>query len=278
MTTSAKKVIALIKPNAQQFYFINQIHRHHPLHLVIIEDKHRGIMPALKKLQAKSAIGSKFPKQPNASVRVKSRKKAQLYSQVFADDWLDLDKSIPIVYCSNVNDPEIEQLLEQEKPDLLLDHGTSIVKAPVISKAPLALNLHWGLSPYYRGTHCTEWALINWDPYNIGVTIHRLSQAIDGGEVLSQARIEINENDSVESINMKLTREGTRLTIKALVAWKAEKPLAFAEQDHSQGYLTLNRQWSRTLNQQVKDIEQNQGIKKMLATPARRDKMPIVNC
>ena len=28
----------------------------------------------------------------------------------------------------------------------------------LLAAVPLALNIHWGLLPYYRGTHCTEWA------------------------------------------------------------------------------------------------------------------------
>ena len=84
------------------------------------------------------------------------------------------------------NSTEVARRLTALKPDLILDHGTSIVSDSIIETAPLALNLHWGLSPYYRGTFCTEWALINHDPRNIGVTIHRLAKAVDGGDILDK--------------------------------------------------------------------------------------------
>jgi len=271
-----KKIFALIKSSAPLFYFVNQIHRHHPIDLVIIEDKNLGAVSTLNKFKAKIAMGINVAKQPHATVRIKNRKMADLYFDSFGNDWLDLDKSLRIIYCKNINDPHIEQLLAQEKPDLLLDHGTSIVKDHIIDKAPLALNLHWGLSPYYRGTHCTEWALINWDPLNIGVTVHRLTKAIDGGDVLGQARVEIETNDCVDSINMKLTVAGTKIIINALNDWQQDKPFQFHQQDPSLGYLTLNRQWNRSLKKVIQHIEQNNLISTMLKTPARRNKLPII--
>ena len=272
-----KKIIALIKPNPPLFYFVNQIHKHHPVDVVVIEDKYLGEVSALNKIKAKIAMGDKAIKRPHAAVRIRNRKTAELCQHYFGDDWQDLDKSLRIVYCKSINDPAIEHLLEEEKPDLLLDHGTSIVKAHIIDKAPLALNLHWGLSPYYRGTHCTEWALINWDPHNVGVTIHRLAKAIDGGDVLGQARVEIAATDSVDAINMKLTCAGTKIVIDAVQDWEQGHLLQFQKQDHALGYLTLNRQWSLPLRREIKRIEQNKVIGQMLKYAARRVKLPIID-
>lgn len=271
-----KKIIALIKPNAALFYFVNQVHRQHPIELVIIEDKHLGKVSTLNKIKTRLALGKKTIKHPHAAVRIKSRKTAELYQQHLGNDWQDLNTSLRIVYCQNINEPAIHQLLAAEKPDLLLDHGTSIVKDHILAQAPLALNLHWGLSPYYRGTHCTEWALINWDPYNIGVTIHRLTKAIDGGDVLAQSRVEIQSNDTVNSINLKLTKAGTELVIKALNDWQQDHELTFQQQDHGLGYLTLNRQWSKALKKEINHIEQHNIINQMLKTPARKELLPLI--
>lgn len=271
-----KKIFVLIKPHPPLLYFVNQIHRSHPVHTVIIEDSKSGSLSTLKKIQTNIVMGARAIKKPRVPVRVKNRKMANLYSRYFNSDWLDLDKSLRVVYCKNINEERIDSLLEKEKPDLLLDHGTSIVKDHIIEKAPLALNLHWGLSPYYRGTHCTEWALVNWDPLNIGVTIHRLAKVIDGGDVLGQGRVSIEPEDSVDSINMKLTREGTKIVLDALQDWQKGIDLQFYQQDFSRGYLTLNRQWGRVLKKEIKRIERDAVISQMLKTPARRDKLPII--
>lgn len=276
MERALKKIIALIKPNAPLVYFTNQIHRRHPIHRVIVEDKTMGELPAFRRLKTRLALGADAAKPRKLPVQVKSREMASLYSRLLGSDWLDLAESIPFTLCSNINDPAVQALLEREKPDLLLDHGTSIVKDHIIATAPLALNLHWGLSPYYRGTHCTEWALINWDPRNIGVTVHRLTKAIDGGDVLGQKRIAVEPGDSVDALNLKLTVAGTQIIIEALDDWQQGRQLVFHTQDHALGYLTLNRQWSRLLRSQIDRLQKKEDMRQMLKTPARRSEMPIV--
>ena len=68
-----KKVIALVKASAHQFYFVNKIHKEYPLALVIIEDKYLGELPALKRLQARRALGPRYIAKPHASNRIKSK-------------------------------------------------------------------------------------------------------------------------------------------------------------------------------------------------------------
>jgi hypothetical protein len=271
-----KKIIVLIKPHPPLLYFVNQIHRSHSVHTVIIEDDKSVSLSTVKKLRTKIIMGAKAIKNPRVPIQVKSRKMVNLYNRYFKNDWLDLDESLRVIYCNNINEPNVEHLLEKEKPDLLLDHGTSIVKDHIIEKAPLALNLHWGLSPYYRGTHCTEWALVNWDPFNIGVTIHLLAREIDGGDVLGQGRVSIKPEDSVDSINMKLTREGTKIIIDVLQDWQKGIELQFCKQDFSRGFLTLNRQWGRVMKKEIQRIDRDAVISQMVKTPARREKLPII--
>lgn len=187
-----------------------------------------------------------------------------------------MDEDLSIVETENINSDVVDKRLKEIKPDLILDHGTSIVKDDILANAPLALNLHWGLSPYYRGTHCTNWALINWDPYNIGVTIHKLTKNIDGGNILAQERAKITSNDTVKSINMQLTYLGTELIVQAINKLKNGKQLGYAGQDFSLGYLFLNRQWNPLLNEYLQQIQQEQVMELMLKKPARSEKLPIV--
>lgn len=271
-----KKVIAMIKASSHQFYFVNKIHREYGLDLVIIEDKYLGEFPYFKRLQAKQALGARYNPQPHVSNRIKSKDLVKVNDQIFSDSWLDLDQDIKVFYCKSINSPEVEELLKKEKADIFIDHGTSIVKDHIIDLAPMAINLHWGLSPYYRGTRCTEWALINWDPRNIGVTIHWLTKKIDGGGVISQERVEINENDSVYSINMKLSFAGTQLVLDTLHSINKGAEVHSEQQDHSLGYLTLNRQWTKALKEQIRLIEKEGILEKMIKFPARRELMPII--
>lgn len=51
-----------------------------------------------------------------------------------------------------------------------------------------AINIHMGLSPYYRGTACNFWALYDDRPAFVGATVHLLSRGLDNGPILFHVR------------------------------------------------------------------------------------------
>src|SRR5262249_31051203 len=148
--------------------------------------------------------------------RMRAREEVAECLRVLGDGWQEIDGSIPCLVTPDINSRDVEDALRKMSPDVIVDHGTSLVKDNVAGTAPLALNLHSGLSPYYRGGHCTEWALLLWDPLNIGVTIHSLDKRIDGGDVVAQARAHVTARDNVASLNLQLSKLGTDLMARAL--------------------------------------------------------------
>jgi hypothetical protein len=268
--------VCLIRPNPPLFYFANELHRQNPLALVVIESRPQSPLAQWwRQLHAPSdqPAGLEPARLPRRRVRPEQALDCQRF---FGDAWRYLDPSIPLLVVPDINAPLVRERIAALRPQVVVDHGTSIVRKELLSAVPLALNIHWGLSPYYRGTHCTEWALLNWDPFNVGVTLHRLTRDIDGGGVVSQARAEITPQDTVHSINMQLTYLGTKLAVEAIEQVVAGQPLTFQSQDHSQGLLTLNRQWSRPLARQIRHLEHRGLIATMLKHPARRARLPII--
>ena len=266
------KIVCLIKPYPQCIYFVNNVYRVNQDVEVILERQrvlHGGIVGKIRKngirRSARYFVGSIVP----------SKKEQKINSYFFGDQWLSLDKNIPCMEVPDINSDVVRKHIQNIKPDLMLDHGTSIVKHFIFEQAKLALNLHWGLSPYYRGTHCTDWALINWDPYNIGVTIHKLSKEIDGGSVLAQKRAVITRQDSVYSINMRLTYLGVEMIKEIIGKINRGELLEFKSQDYSLGYLTYMRQWGAHMERMIRYIERNDMVSVMLEYPARSDELSI---
>lgn len=271
------KIVCLIHPHPPLIHFVNEIHQQHPVALIVVEARPKSAFRRTwNALQTGWHLRSLKPLSAELMPRVRSRHEVLLLQEIFGDNWLSLPKDVPVLMVRDINSPEVQSRLQREKADVLLDHGTSIVRPHILETAPLALNLHWGLSPYYRGTHCTEWALINWDPFNIGVTVHRLAREIDGGDILAQQRIELTQTDTVESINMRLTRAGTRLMVTALNKLHQGEALEFHQQDFAHGFLTLNRQWARPLRNQIRFIQRHRLIATMLKRPSRKTRLPIV--
>ena len=267
------KIVCLIRTGAPLYYFVNKINSEHKVCEVIVERQRinkKNFFLKLKKLGLKGLydfLKNKF---------IKNHVEENIYNKWFSNKWRKLDKTISYIEVEDINSQLVLKRLKEINPDLILDHGTSIVKNHILDNAKLALNLHWGLSPYYRGTHCTDWALINWDPNNIGVTIHKLTNEIDGGDILSQKRAKIKSNDTLLSINMQLTYLGVELINQAIKKIKQNEKICFQKQDFSIGYLTYKRQWNFLLKKQIDFIENNNLIKKMLNKPSRKVNLPII--
>jgi len=73
--------------------------------------------------------------------------------------------------------------------DLYIVFGASFIKGWLIEylTRQKAINIHMGISPYYRGSSCNFWALQHERPNYVGATIHRLSKGLDSGGMLYHA-------------------------------------------------------------------------------------------
>jgi len=75
---------------------------------------------------------------------------------------------------------------EIEECDLMIVFGASYIKSSLVDILikKRAINIHMGISPYYRGSSCNFWALYDRRPEMVGATIHFISKGLDSGEIL----------------------------------------------------------------------------------------------
>ena len=82
------------------------------------------------------------------------------------------------------------------KSDIYIVFGSSFIKGELadflIDKK--AINIHAGVSPYYRGTACNFWALYDNNCHLVGTTIHLLSKGLDSGPMLYHAMSNLKTN------------------------------------------------------------------------------------
>jgi methionyl-tRNA formyltransferase len=73
--------------------------------------------------------------------------------------------------------------------DVIVVFGASYIKGDLCDALVQrrALNIHMGVSPYYRGSSCNFWALYDRHPELVGATIHLLSKGLDSGSMLFHA-------------------------------------------------------------------------------------------
>ncbi|MDE7287187.1 MAG: methionyl-tRNA formyltransferase [Lachnospiraceae bacterium] len=83
----------------------------------------------------------------------------------------------------------LEDIPEIEGSDYYIVFGSSYIKGSLLEYliAHKAINIHIGVSPYYRGSACNFWAMYDHKPEYVGATVHLLDERLDGGEILFHA-------------------------------------------------------------------------------------------
>lgn len=97
-------------------------------------------------------------------------------------------KIFPIQH-GNLNQCSLDSLSKFLESDYYIVFGSSFIKGDLINflVEKKAINIHAGVSPYYRGTDCNFWALHDNNPHLVGATIHLLSKGLDSGPILYHA-------------------------------------------------------------------------------------------
>ncbi len=123
------------------------------------------------------------------------------------------------------------------RPDLILSYGVHKLTPETLAgvAAPLKWNIHGGLSPWYRGVTTHFWPSYCLEPQMTGMTVHELTQDIDGGAIIHQSAAALVHGDGLHD-----------LACRAVMALGEEMPhligaLARLKPPHRQG--TTGRIW-----------------------------------
>lgn len=116
----------------------------------------------------------------------------------------------------NMIDPKL--LAPALEADTIVVFGASWIKPPLIDLLieKQAINIHMGVSPYYRGSSCNFWALYDDNPQYVGATIHMLSRGLDSGQMLFHA---LPKPEAVEPFRLGMRSvRAAHLGLKAALA------------------------------------------------------------
>ena len=135
----------------------------------------------------------------------------------FPNDNYFIPKTLPIIY-KEVNSAYVYEAIKSFKPDIMFVFGSSIIREPLISLLPAGciINLHLGISPYYRGSGTNFWPFVNDELEYLGSTILHLDSGIDTGDIICHVRPKIEPNDNVHSLGCKIIKSSVESLIKII--------------------------------------------------------------
>ena len=125
--------------------------------------------------------------------------------------------NIPLIKPVSLKNIEIINELKSLEADLFViaDYG-KILPDSLLSVAKIAsLGVHPSLLPIYRGPAPINWVLINGDK-ETGVTIFKMDEGLDTGDIVLQKKITINDNDNASTLHEKLAIEGGNVLIETI--------------------------------------------------------------
>ncbi|MEL6685282.1 MAG: formyltransferase family protein [Pseudomonadota bacterium] len=165
-----------------------------------------------------------------------------------------------------INDDEIVQDIIALKPELLVCYGASLVRSELLKRFEgRFLNVHLGLSPYYRGSGTNIWPLINGEPGMVGATFMHINEGIDTGEIIHQIRADIFLGDSPHSIGNRLIAKMTD-TYADLIARFPD--LTREAQPQAEGTLYYQKDYDAAACQRLYDQFSDNLILRHLTDPA----------
>jgi phosphoribosylglycinamide formyltransferase 1 len=100
-------------------------------------------------------------------------------------------------------DAKLVECIKRYAPDLVVLAGFMRILTPVFTQNIKAINLHPSLLPKYKGANAIEESFHSGDK-ECGVSVHWVSEELDGGEIIEQARFVRAENETLQSFQTKI--------------------------------------------------------------------------
>lgn len=135
--------------------------------------------------------------------------------------------------------------LQNEKADVLITFGCGKIPTKIFknNKIKNFWNIHGGLSPWFKGSITNFWPSYLLMPQYTGITLHKLSSKIDGGDILLQTSCKLNINDGLHDLNCRIILNFCKIFKKKLKKISLKKNIKGTKQKF-EGKIWKKADWS----------------------------------
>ncbi|EUJ31549.1 formyl transferase [Listeria cornellensis] len=223
------KIMMLAGDKASTHFVYQKINAAFPISMVVMEEplSKKGMLKRRRKrLGLRTVVGQvlfQLLGMPVLKQEARDRVKQIIRNEDMRE--APISKS-QIQRVPSVNDEKTIEWIRAEAPELIIVCGTRIISKQVLeaTDAPF-VNIHAGITPYYRGSHGGYWALVNQDKRNCGVTLHYLDTGIDTGSIIAQEKIAVTSQDNFVTYPYLQLAKGIQLLERFLSEEKMEPPV-----------------------------------------------------
>ncbi|HZK01153.1 MAG TPA: methionyl-tRNA formyltransferase [Tissierellaceae bacterium] len=128
-----------------------------------------------------------------------------------------IELGLDVYQPNNINSEESIKKLKEINPDFLIVVAYGQILRKQVLEIPNieTLNVHASLLPKYRGAAPINWSIINGEKMT-GVTIMRVEEGLDTGDMISKISTAIDDEDDAISIHDRLSSLGGELLVATL--------------------------------------------------------------
>lgn len=146
-----------------------------------------------------------------------------------------LENKIPVIEAEKLTKEIVKEIKKHDLDFLVVaDYGVILPKEALQIPKIAPLNVHHSLLPKYRGPSPAPAAILAGDKTS-GVTIIKMAEEVDAGDILAQKEYQLKENETTDSLLIKLNELGGPLVCEVMENYDSLKP---KPQDESSATLT----------------------------------------
>lgn len=174
------------------------------------------------------------------------------FEEIVEYQYLGIRKLVKLISDEALNTPANVDYIRSLKPQIIAVYGTFLIGKEIIDICPdRILNLHAGLSPYYRGSATNVWPFYNRELEYIGMTVHKIDSGIDSGEIIHQARPAFAPDDNTHTIGCKCVIIGVDLMLKTIKELQDKGGFTAYKQDKKIGRLYTKKEMTEDVLKEI---------------------------
>ncbi|MEK7590300.1 MAG: formyltransferase family protein [Patescibacteria group bacterium] len=143
--------------------------------------------------------------------------------------------NIPVWTIKDAQSDAFVDRLKFLAPDILflVDYGR-LINGPLLTAAKLGMiNFHPGLLPKYKGIAPTFFSLLNREN-QFGATIHKITEAVDGGDVVNELRLQTDLKKSLSHHRLRLCFQGAEFISRTMDKIFSDGMISAAQQNNQE--------------------------------------------
>ena len=216
------KIILLTRDNYEHCYVANKLASAHQLSAIIVDQgkaqKQFGRVRKMVHRYSPAQLLSRFVgKIISVLRRDKNYRRWEMFRILGRKNCESHLHPEIITYVHSINTEAGVDTIRKIQPDVILVYGTEVISDKILRLARMGvLNMHTGISPYYRGAGSAFWPLYNGEIDMLGATIHQCTSEIDGGLIYEAAQADLQADDGLFAVFARCVKVGTELYIKAV--------------------------------------------------------------